>query len=252
MTAPQPIPRHTPGERTVFTATSWTAVFAAGHPDSAGAHEALNRLCEAYWGPLHAYIRGLGYSEDDAKDLTQEFFLSLLSKNSLRVADRRRGRFRSFLLATVNHFLSNQRDRARAAKRGGGRPLVSLDAPPAEDQAPLDPASGESPVKTYEREWARTLFHRAENALRQEYAAAAKSTLFDRLREFLETRAGAGESAAAAAELQMNPDALSVAVHRLRRRYGQLVRDEVAATLVNPSASEIEQERRRLYEIFSR
>jgi RNA polymerase sigma-70 factor (ECF subfamily) len=243
-------PAGTPPERQWFTTTSWTAVVTAGQRDSPEAKEALTKLCQTYWEPLHVYLRRLGYNEDDAKDLTQEFFLRLLDKNYLGAANREKGKFRSFLLTALNHVLANERDRAMAAKRGGGKTIVSLEAEAEQGDRSSEPSSDLSPVKVFERRWAMTLFQQAYARLQAEYVAAGKARQFDLLKAFLEAETETGEYSALAPQLQMTPHAVGMAVHRLRQRYGEQVRAEIAHTLVNPTAAEIEEERRHLFETF--
>jgi DNA-directed RNA polymerase specialized sigma24 family protein len=245
-------PTQTPAHRPRFTTTSWTAVVAAGRSDSAEAKAALTRLCGTYWQPLHAFLRRLGHNETDAKDLTQEFFFVLLSKNYLRTADRTKGKFRSFLLTALKHFLANERDRIRAAKRGGGQTILSLDQPLDEEGVAFEPGVDLSPATAFERQWASTLFRQVETKLRREYATQNRGALFDRLKAYLEGDTRWGEYAAVAAALQMSSAAVAMAVHRLRQRYAELLREEVAQTLVNPTHSEIEEELRHLFAIFGR
>ena len=236
----------------MFTTTSWTAVVKAGRNDSLEAREALTELCSTYWQPLHAYLRRSGHPDSDAKDLTQEFFYVLLSKNYLNAADRTKGKFRSFLLTALKHFLSNQRDRASAAKRGGGQALLSLDQP-LEDEGPtLDPGVELTPASLFERQWAATLFRHTEALLRTDYVSQGKAALFDRLHGFLEGETQWGEYAAVGKELGMSSAAVATAVHRLRHRYAEVLRDEVARTLVNPTHDEIEEELQHLFTIFEK
>jgi len=239
--------------RPVFTTTSWTAVVVAGRSDSEEAKDALTQLCRTYWKPLHAFIRRLGHSEADANDLTQEFFFVLLSKNYLRAADRTKGKFRSFLLTALKHFLSNERDRATAAKRGGGKIVISLDQPADDDGPAFEPGNSElSPASLFEKQWAVTLFRRAEARLREEYKAKQKGALLDRLKPYLEGDTRWGDYTKAAVELDMTSAAVAVAVHRLRHRYAELLREEVAQTLVRPAPAEIEEELQHLFAIFGR
>jgi len=217
----------------------------AGQEASLQSAEALERLCRTYWFPLYAYVRRRGYDAEEAKDLTQEFFLRLLQKHYLAHADRSKGRFRSFLLTALNHFLANDWRRAQAAKRGGGQPLISLDDPAAETRYALEPLSDLTPEKIYERRWALTLLDRALGRLAAEYEAAGRSPQFERLQGFLATESGETRYAAVAAELGMTADAVGVAVHRLRYRYRELVREEIAHTVASPA--EVEDEIRWLF-----
>jgi len=238
--------------RPMFTTTSWTAVVKAGRSDSMEARDALTRLCSTYWQPLHAYLRRSGHTDSDAKDLTQEFFYVLLSKNYLNAADRTQGKFRSFLLTALKHFLSNQRDRANAAKRGGGQPVLSLDQPLEEDGPTLDPGVDLTPSNLFERQWAATLFRQAESRLRSDYVSQGKAALFERLNGYLEGETRWGEYSAVGKELGMSSAAVATAVHRLRHRYAEVLREEVAQTLVNPTHEEIEEELQHLFTIFER
>jgi RNA polymerase sigma-70 factor (ECF subfamily) len=229
-----------------FATTSWTAVAMAGRSDSPQALEAMGRLCKAYWKPLYAYLRRLGKSDQDAKDLTQEFFLRLVSKNYLGAADRRKGKFRNFFLTAFKYFVANEWEREHARKRGGGREFVSLDADTDEDTFHLEPPSGLSPAGAFERQWTMAVFQQARSRLRQEYVAAGKAALFDRLKEFIDDLPDAGSYNNVAADLQMTRHAVTVAVYRLRQRFAEHLRLEVACTLVNPTPAEIERELRHL------
>jgi RNA polymerase sigma-70 factor (ECF subfamily) len=227
-------------------------VSTAARPDHPETRAALSLLCDSYWKPIHAYVRRLGYPEEDAKDLTQEFFLRLISKNVFAAADRTKGRFRTFLLTGLNFFLANEYHRGKAAKRGGGQVLASLDEE-TEDKEPVhQPASGLSPAAVYEQTWARTVFGEARDRLAEEYAAAGKQTVFKHLQEFLEGTPDPRGYHPVAAVLRMTPNAVGVAVHRMRQRLGELVRTEIARTLAEPSPEEIEEEVRFLIEALGR
>ncbi len=165
----------------LFASTHWSVVLAAGHPSSPDAHAALAKLCRIYWYPLYAYVRREGYNAPDAQDLTQEFFARLLEKNYLAQVEPQKGRFRSFLLAALRHFLADQRDRARAVKRGGGAEVFSLDAQEAEERYHLEPVDRMDAEKIYERRWAMTLLEQALTRLRDENVVAGKTELFERL-----------------------------------------------------------------------
>src|SRR2546430_9901540 len=169
-----------------FATTHWSVVLAARQQTSPEAGEALESLCRAYWYPLYAFIRRRGYDSHDAQDLTQGFFTRLLEKNYLAQADREKGRFRSFLLAALKHFLSDEQDRARAQKRGGGQALISLDEQTAEGRYRLEPADVMSAEKLFERRWALTLLEQARTRLCDEYVAAGQAEFSDQLR-ILET-----------------------------------------------------------------
>jgi len=216
-----------------FATTRWSIVLAAGHASRPDSKAALAKLCEAYWYPLYCYVRRRGHGADEAQDLTQEFFTALLAKESLRAADPHRGRFRSFLLASMNHFLANQRRRQLAHKRGGGRAPLSLDFQSGESRFRREPSHDLTPEKVYERRWAMTLLDRALSKLRQEYVVGGKAALFDRLAAFLGGDLGTAYRDVAA-ELAMTEGAVKVAVHRLRRRCREQLRSEVAETVAAP------------------
>jgi len=232
----------------IFATTHWSVVLAAGQSTDAQASEALEQLCRAYWYPLYAFVRREGSSAVDAQDLTQEFFARLLEKNYLAQVERQKGKFRSFLLAALRHFLADQRDRARAVKRGGGADCLSLDAQTAEQRYCLEPVDRMDAEKIYERRWAMTLLEQALTRLRDENIAAGKLELFERLRDFV-----AGESdissAEAAAQMGLTESAVKSALHRLRQRYRELVREEVAHTVAGPA--EIDAELRYLITVMS-
>lgn len=221
---------------------------AARQSGSPEAGAALEKLCAAYWYPLYAYVRRKGYDPDKAQDLTQEFFYRLIRENYLGAVDRRRGKFRSFLLAALNHFMSNQRDYERAAKRGGGQTLFSLDETDAEDRYLREPASTLSPEKIFERNWFLTLFDQALARLRAEQIAAGRGEVFDQLKQFIVDDAAAGDYNAAAARVNMTANAVAVTVHRWRERYKKFVHEEVVRTVADPS--EIEEELRRFFTVL--
>jgi RNA polymerase sigma-70 factor (ECF subfamily) len=199
----------------------------------------LEELCRAYWYPLYAYVRRRGHSVQEAQDLTQEFFARLIEEQWLAEADARKGRFRTFLLTALNHFLAKEWRRSQAAKRGGGKVLISLDDT-AEARYAQEPASHLTPETIYERRWALSLFDRALSRLRSQYVAAGKSRPFDLLKQYLSTEAADGEYAALALELEMSAGAVAAAVHRLRQHYRELVREEVAQTVESPADVEDE------------
>jgi DNA-directed RNA polymerase specialized sigma24 family protein len=159
-----------------FTTTHWSVVLAAGQGSAPGAQEALERLCQTYWYPLYAYVRRKGYGAEDAQDLTQEFFARLLARNYLRVADRNKGRFRSFLLGSLEHFLAREWTKARAQKRGGGHRVLSLDGADAENRYLLEPVHDLTPERIFERRWATTLLEQAMSRLREECVAGQKDS----------------------------------------------------------------------------
>jgi RNA polymerase sigma-70 factor (ECF subfamily) len=231
-----------------FAATSWTNVMAAQQAGSPEAAVALEKLCRTYWYPLYAYLRRKGNDPHRAQDLTQEFLYRLIKENYLGAADRRRGKFRSFLLAALNHFVSNQRDYERAVKRGGRVNFVSLDDTEGETRFLREPASDQSPEKIFERTWFLALFDEALARLREEQAAAGKSQTFDQLKQFVLEDAEAGDYRTAADNVKMTPNAVAVTVHRLRERYKKLVHEEVMRTVADPA--ELEDELHRFFAVL--
>jgi RNA polymerase sigma-70 factor (ECF subfamily) len=232
-----------------FATTRWSLVLAAGRPNSQQSSAALATLCETYWYPLYAYIRRRGHDADDAQDLTQAFFARLLEKNDLATADSERGKFRSFLLSSLKHFLSNEWDRGQAQKRGGGRTPVSIDFVAADGRYHLEPSHELTAEKIFERRWALVLLENVLARLHEESVHAGKAGIFDRLKVYLTGEQPAVSSGQLAAELQMTAGALKVAVHRLRRRYRELLRAEIGQTVADPD--EIEQEIRDLFTAIS-
>lgn len=227
-----------------FTTTHWTTVLLAGNHSST----ALEKLCRSYWYPLYGYIRRQGYDVHEAQDLTQGFFERLLGKHHLRSVHPTKGKFRSFLLTGVNHFLINERERALASKRSSGQPAFSLDDDSAENRYQMEPASDLSPDKLFERRWAMTLLDQAFNLLQAEFLNERKASLFEALKPFLSGEAEPGDYNDIAARLEMKPGAVSVAVHRLRQRYREIVREEVAHTVTRPD--EIDEELRYLLSLI--
>jgi RNA polymerase sigma factor (sigma-70 family) len=244
---PQSPLNRSPSEAAGFAATRWTLVLSAARgEDSPHAADALAELCCTYWYPLYAYVRRRGHPSHEAEDLTQEFFLRLLEKNYLADADRRKGKFRAFLLASFKHFLANQWDRSRAKKRGGDRKLFSLDAAGAETRYRLEPSHDMTPERLFERQWAITALAQVLARLEAEFLAEDKKTTFDLLKPFLTAGRESGGYAAAAERLRTTEGAVKTAVHRLRRRYRQLLKDEIAQTVAAPE--EIDDEIRFLLE----
>src|SRR5215471_5883914 len=228
-----------------FTATHWSVVLTAGQTSSPQAADALEKLCRTYWYPLYACVRRQGHAPHDAQDLTQEFFGRLLARNYLGTVGPEKGKFRSFLLAALNHFMADERDRAMAAKRGGGKALLSLDEEDAETRYQADMASALSPDKIFEKRWATTLLEQAFAKLRAESVAAEKGERFDRLSVFLQDGTDPGDYADVGKELGMAANSVAAAVHRLRRRYRELVRAEIANTVASPE--EIQEEMGHLF-----
>jgi RNA polymerase sigma factor (sigma-70 family) len=214
-----------------FATTRWSIVAAAGDP---AAPEALATLCEGYWYPLYGYIRRQGYSAHEAQDLTQGFFAGLLERHALAALDPARGKFRSFLLASCKNYLSHERDRARAQKRGGGKTILSLDFTSAEALYQKEPAHSLTPDRLFARRWALTLLDQVLDRLRREFTDKGKELLFDRLRVFLLGERALLPQSRMAEELGMTAGALKVAVHRMRSRFRELVREEIARTVDDP------------------
>jgi RNA polymerase sigma factor (sigma-70 family) len=224
----------------VFVTTRWSVVLMAGRSHTPRSRDALANLCQTYWYPLYAYVRRRGYSAADAQDLTQEFFARLLERESLANADPGRGRFRSFLLTAMNHFLIGEWERARAQKRGGGREPLSLELAAAEKRYDLEPADDSTPDKMFDRQWALTLLDKVVGCLEGEYRRENKAELFAALKE---TLAGTRESqpyAVLAERLGMSEGAVKVAVHRLRKRYREFLQAEIADTVTSPEEADEE------------
>jgi RNA polymerase sigma-70 factor (ECF subfamily) len=219
-------------------------VLNAGRSDSTSARNALAQLCQTYWYPLYAYVRRRGKSPADAEDLTQGFFARLLELDSLANVRREKGKFRSFLLASLNHYLSDEWDRERARKRGKGR-VLSLEAGPAEARLSREPADTLTPEKLFERQWAMALLEAVVQRMQREYESAGKGPLFLALRFSIAGEKAQEPCAKLAAELGLSQPALRVAVHRLRRRYRQLLRDEIARTVA--TEADVDGEIRQLY-----
>ena len=222
-------------------------VLAAGRGDTTRARGALEKLCQTYWYPLYAYARRRGRSPEDAKDLTQELFAKLLEGHSLAHADPGRGRFRSFLLGAMNHCLADDLARSRALKRGSGRPPVPLDLVLAEQQFELGAAGSTAPDVAFDQQWAAALLNEVLNRLESEHGRAGKVELFSALKQ---TLVGARESqpyGKLAQDLGINEGAVRTAVHRLRKRYRELIRDEIANTVSSPD--EVDEEIRYLFKM---
>jgi RNA polymerase sigma factor (sigma-70 family) len=229
-----------------FVTTHWSVVVAAGRAaDTSRARDALARLCQAYWHPLYSYVRRLGHSPHDAQDLTQEFFARLLAKNYLAGADESRGRFRSFLLSSLKHFLANEWDKACAQKRGGGQVPIPIDLATAETACHFEPADPATAEKIFERRWALTLLDNVLRRLREEYTASDRHSLFEELKPTLTEASRAVRYAEIATRLGTSEGAVKVAVHRLRQRYRALLRAEIADTVASPS--EVDDELRNLF-----
>jgi RNA polymerase sigma-70 factor (ECF subfamily) len=234
-----------------FRHTHWSVVLAAADKkDKSQAEKSLEQLCRTYWLPLYAYVRRQGENPHDAQDLTQEFFATLLEKDFLAAVDPKKGRFRSFLLASLKHFLSNQRVRARAQKRGGGQTLLSLDFTGEETHLNFEAADKLTPEILFERRWATTLLEQALARLRQDYASQGKEPIFEQLKMTLTEGRGSMAYAALAASLNMSEAAVKMAVYRLRQRYRECLRAEIAQTVA--TADEIEDELRHVMGAFTK
>jgi RNA polymerase sigma-70 factor (ECF subfamily) len=232
-----------------FDTTHWSVVVAAGKGPTALADAALEKLCHVYWWPLYAFVRRRGYAAHDAQDLTQEFFARLLAKDFLYSVDRGKGRFRSFLLGALEHFLANEWRNAHAQKRGGKFNFVSLDDTTAEEHYQHVPGPGLTAEKCFEQQWAITLLEQALDRLRDEFVAADKGATFDILKIFLTGEKRAASYGELALKLQTTEAALKMAVSRMRRRYGELLRAEIGHTVTG--AEEVESELRALFTALS-
>jgi RNA polymerase sigma factor (sigma-70 family) len=235
-----------PGD--VFATTHWTVVLAAGKRHTPQSDGALEKLCRTYWFPLYAYVRRRGHGKQDAEDSVQEFFARLLEKNFLANLDGDKGKFRAFLLASLKHFLANEWDKSQAQKRGGGAAHLSLDWQTADTKFQIAATAEPSPDKTFDREWALALLAKVIGRLQKECEADGKAKLFEQLKIFL--TAGKAESAQGevAKTLGMEEVAVRVAIHRLRKRYRQLLRDEISQTLTDPA--QVDEEMRALFGAF--
>ncbi len=233
-----------------FTTTHWNVVLAAGRQKSALAGEAMEVLCRSYWTPVYAFLRRNGKAYADAQDLTQEFFAWLLERDVISAADRERGRFRSFLLGTLRHFLSAERERSMALKRGGGSIVLSWEELSPEQRQCLEPADAGTPEDDFDRRWAVTVLERAMTRLRAEQEATGKAAEFDRLKALLLGDKSDEGQAALAESLGLTAGALRVSLHRLRQRFRETVRSEVAHTVANPAV--IDEELRHLAAVLSK
>jgi RNA polymerase sigma-70 factor (ECF subfamily) len=224
----------TPG-RNAFPTTHWTLVVdAGGNHSSVERAGALERLCEGYWYPVYVFVRRRGYTPEQAQDLTQEFFLRILNGAFFERANREKGRFRSFLLGALQHFLSDASDRERSQKRGGGVALLSFSFETGESNYALEPSHMETPERIFERKWARTVLDRVMKSLSDEFDANGKLAFFKRIQAYL---TGDGDLAYASlgAELNLTESGVKSAIRRMRQRYRDLLREEVAATISDPS-----------------
>ncbi len=227
-----------------FHATHWSVVLAAGDTQSPQSLQALETLCRAYWYPLYSFIRWRGYDAHEAEDLTQAFFAHLLEKRALGKVDPSKGKFRSFLLASLNNFLSNEWDKSQRLKRGGGAEVFSFDGVPAEERYLLEPVHGQSPERIFERRWAETVLRQVVDRLEKEFHEAGQAARFEVLRTFLMTGSRSLPYDAAAARLGMTVTALTAAVRRMRLRFRDIFRAEIAHTV--PCLEDVDEEIRYL------
>ena len=230
-----------------FATTRWSLILDAADAGSPRQDVALATLCETYWPPVYAFIRRSGKSPDDARDLTQMFFVRVLEKGFFGEADRSRGRFRSFLFSSVRHFLANQHDWAVAHKRGGGAPMLSLEFDDGERRYNLEPADEATPERAYERGWAQAVLDKAMSRVQERYESSGRGDLFARLKPYL-TGDEPGSYAELAAAGGGTPGQLRVAVHRLRQDYGRALRETIGETVARPE--EIDEELKHLLEVI--
>lgn len=233
-----------PAPAGAFVTTRWTQVLAARDKQAPDGAAALEALCRAYWYPLYACVRRFGHSPPDAQDLTQEFFARLLARDCLDSVDREKGRFRTFLLTALKRFMATEWQRARAQKRGGDRQFQPLDTALAERLYATEPGAGLSPDRLYQRRWALTLLDNALVRLQQEFTQAGKAVDYDALKPWLTADRGEIRYGELAATLNRDEGAARVAVHRFRKRYRELFRNEVAQTVARPA--DVEDETRHL------
>jgi len=227
-----------------FRSTHWSVVLAAGDSQSPQTAQALEKLCRAYWFPLYAFVRRQGWDAYEAQDLTQSFFAHLLEKKALGKVQREKGKFRSFLLASLTNFLNNERDKARRQKRGGGLEVLSLDARQSEERYLSEPAHGESPERLFERQWAHMVVEQVVARLREEFVSPEQAERFNLLKDFLMGDPRHLSYDDAARRLGMSVAAVTSAIHRLRGRFRQLFRLEIANTVDSPG--EVDEEIRYL------
>ncbi|MFO1513999.1 MAG: sigma-70 family RNA polymerase sigma factor [Verrucomicrobiota bacterium] len=247
MTSEQSRESSAPGD--IFATTHWTVVLAAGRRHTPQADHALEELCRTYWFPLYAYVRRRRHEKEDAEDLVQAFFARFLAKNYLEGLSTERGRFRAFLLASLKHFLANEWDKSQRQKRGGGVQHLSLDWQTADSKFQNVATSEPSPDQAFDREWALALLSKVIERLQAECVAEGKAKLFAQLKVFLAEGKGETAQSEVAKALGMEEGAVRVAVHRLRKRYRQLLRDEIANTLSDPTI--VDEEMRALFGAFA-
>jgi len=233
-----------------FCTTHWSVVLRAGQGEGQCAAEALEALCRTYWYPLYAYVRRRGYAPEDAQDLTQGFFASLLERRDLAGVAPEKGRFRTFLLSALGHYLANEWRRGQRQKRGAGQGTLSFDALPAEERYRAETVASETPEAMYDQRWAWTVLEQARDRLRDDYAHGGRGDLFGALEPLLSGDAAGRSRAELASELGIGLGALDVAVHRLRRRYGECIRAIIAETVCDPE--EVDAEIRHLRSVLCR
>jgi RNA polymerase sigma-70 factor (ECF subfamily) len=232
-----------------FSTTHWSVVLLAGQTMSPESLGALEKLCGAYWQPIFLFARRKGWGEEDAKDLTQQFFTRLLERNDFSGLDPSRGKFRTFLLTAFTHFLTNEYDRASALKRGGGQKTFSLEEFSPDELGDAAATAKFSPALIFDQRWAKSIVQAALQRLKREMSTAGKELQFETLKTYLTANAGEGDYATAAKKLGVEASSVSVIVHRLRQRYRELVRAEVAQTVTSPV--ELEEEMRYLFEVLN-
>ncbi|MGA2246060.1 MAG: sigma-70 family RNA polymerase sigma factor [Verrucomicrobiota bacterium] len=239
MLPPDSWPDFNPGPRD-FRSTHWSVVLAAGDSQSAETGNALEKLCRAYWYPLYAFVRRQGWNEHDSQDLTQGFFAYLLEKKGVARADPAKGKFRSFLLASLTNFLNNERDKRQRLKRGGGVEIVSLDLEAGEARYRAEPATVDSPERIFERHWAQAVVEQAAGRLQAEFRAAGQGERYEVLKNFLMGDSQTCQYTDAAAQLGISVSAVTSAIHRLRGRFREVFHEEIANTLDRPEQAEEE------------
>jgi RNA polymerase sigma factor (sigma-70 family) len=236
-----------PGD--IFATTHWTVVLAAGRRHTPQSDAALEELCRTYWFPLYAYVRRRGHTKEDGEDLTQAFFARLLEKNFLANLSGEKGKFRAFLLAALKHFLTNEWDKSQRQKRGGGSMHLSLDWQTADTKFQVAATNEPSPDQAFDREWALALLAKVIARLQNECAADGKAKLFEQLKVFLTTGSGETVQRETAKVLGLEEGAVRVAIHRLRKRYRILLREEISQTLSD--SAQVDEEMRALFGAFS-
>jgi RNA polymerase sigma factor (sigma-70 family) len=232
-----------------FNTTHWSVVLLAGQSQSTHSAAALESLCQAYWQPIYFFARRQRYAEADAKDLTQHFFCKLLQRDDFSGLDPRKGKFRTFLLTAFTHFLANEHDRASAYKRGGGKIIVSLEELSYDEMGLNDPAAEQSAARGFDRRWARSVVRQALESLKRTMSGSEKESQFEALKMFLAAEAGPGDYSRAAQKLDVEDASVPVLVHRMRQRYRQFVRAQVAQTVTSPA--ELDEEMRHLFEVLN-